>query len=468
MKHFYSLLLLSSLLLSTPSKAQLEWSELGGLNNLAAGNTIKSICAEINGNIYACGLFLNNQQRSYVAKWNGSQWSELIGSNTLNANSTVNVVSSDAAGNIYAAGWFTNSASNKYVAKWNGSSWSELGGANGLSANSWINCVVADNNGNIYAAGNFTNASGNYYVAKFNGSTWSELGGLNGLAANHRIHAICIGLAGEVYTAGEFNDANGKCYVARFNGTTWSEVPGMNIQATGTWIGSLAYDASGNLYATGNFTNSAGRNYVAKWNGTLWTELGGFNSLAPNAQIMKLACGTAGVVYAGGYFSNGSNLTTGKRYVAKWDGITWSELGGLNALSANDAILDICIDTLGNVLAAGEFTNLQGKRYVASYGSTFSNESGLSLSKDLELQLFPNPVATELQLICYFKRAGYAKLTLLDAQGRELEILFKDKTETEKKYNFLIDAAKYTKGLYYVLLENEDRDRILKKLIISN
>ena len=60
-----------------------------------------------------------------------------------------------------------------------------------------------------------------------------------------------------------------------------------------------------------------------------WSEVGGVNSLSANDQIH--AVGVAGAnVYAAGEFVNASS----RAYVAKWNGTAWSELGGTNGLSA--------------------------------------------------------------------------------------------------------------------------------------
>src|ERR1041384_8024339 len=139
-------------------------------------------------------------------------WSELGGLNGLAANDGIGSVCSDASGNIYAGGWFTNGpnsiSGNWYVAKYNVSAWSELGGLNGLAANSYIFSVCSDASGNIYAAGLFANSSGNSYVAKYNGSAWSELGGLNGLAANNPIYSVCSDASGNIYAAGYFTNSS--------------------------------------------------------------------------------------------------------------------------------------------------------------------------------------------------------------------------------------------------------------------
>ncbi|MBX2931553.1 MAG: hypothetical protein KF781_06395 [Chitinophagaceae bacterium] len=54
----------------------------------------------------------------------------------------------------------------------------------------------------------------------------------------------------------------------------------------------------------------------------------------------------------------------------------WSELGGVNSLQANNYINSICKDALGNIYTAGNFTNANGKRYVAKFNGTTWGELG--------------------------------------------------------------------------------------------
>ncbi|MFM2224497.1 MAG: hypothetical protein RJA07_699 [Bacteroidota bacterium] len=133
-------------------------------------------------------------------------------------------------------------------------------------------------------------------------------------------------------------------------------------------------DGSGNVYAGGNFTNTNNKHYVAMYNGTAWSEVGGLNGLSANGAINSICIDGSGNIYAAGSFTNLSSMY----YVAKWDGTTWSELGGLNSLSANGAINSICVDVAGNVYAAGNFTNLSGNHYVAKWdGSSWIELGGV-------------------------------------------------------------------------------------------
>ncbi len=49
------------------------WSELGGLNGLAANSSINKICVDKQGNVYATGFFtevVNFSTKCYVAVYN--------------------------------------------------------------------------------------------------------------------------------------------------------------------------------------------------------------------------------------------------------------------------------------------------------------------------------------------------------------------------------------------------------------
>ena len=196
------------------------------------------------------------------------------------------------------------------------------------------------------------------------------------LNANSVINTVATDPSHNVYAAGWFTNANGRCYVAKWDGTfpinnKWSELGGPNgLDASGP-IYSVISDSSGNIYAAGSFISGNGSRYVAKWNGTAWSELGsGSNGLNANSTIRSLCADLAGNIYAAGDFTN----SAGKYYVAKWDGTKWSEMGsGSGALNANADIKSISTDKQGNVAAVGQFTNSSNEYYVAKWnGSSWS------------------------------------------------------------------------------------------------
>jgi hypothetical protein len=85
-------------------------------------------------------------------------------------------------------------------------------------------------------------------------------------------------------------------------------------------------DGSGEaLYVGGNFTTAGGvgANYIAKWDGVAWSPIGGGMDRQVNAmQVWDDGGGPA--LFVGGYFSvAGGNSAN---HVAKWDGTAWSPL----------------------------------------------------------------------------------------------------------------------------------------------
>ena len=257
--------------------------------------------------------------------------------------------------------------------------WSELGGLNSLNASENIKSICTDPAGNIYAGGTFNKQNGDKYcVAKYNGNGWAELAvaGQNSLSWS-LISSLCSDKDGNIYAADN-------SYVAKFNGTFWAEFGG---GAMNSWVNTICSDKTGNIYAAGSFTKTNGKYYVAEAaaNGSFtWRPFGGSNSLNANFQIISIYSDlnqtispSTGKVYAAGSFTN----LVGRRYVAATQNTgpmsyTWEELGGTNSLNANGDILSICGDKAGNIYAAGSFTNANGKYYVAKYNGTNWTELG--------------------------------------------------------------------------------------------
>ena len=106
--------------------------------------------------------------------------------------------------------------------------------------------------------------------------------------------------------------------------------------------------------------------------GQTWSELGGLNSLSANSYIYSICKNSSNTIFAAGNFTNAN----GTKYVAKFNGTSWIELGSANPLNANAFIYTICSDAAGNIYAAGDFTNASGNRYVAKFDGTNWTELG--------------------------------------------------------------------------------------------
>jgi hypothetical protein len=103
-----------------------------------------------------------------------------------------------------------------------------------------------------------------------------------------------------------------------------SGVPGANAS-----VRAIAVDSSGNLYVGGAFTligTAMKANCIAKWDGSTWSALGGGLTDNPNTSPSVNALTMVGTnLYAAGRFTLAGGQPAAS--VAKWDGRAWSALG---------------------------------------------------------------------------------------------------------------------------------------------
>ena len=188
--------------------------------------------------------------------------------------------------------------------------------------------------GRVFALGTFRNEliAGTYrkpwrdgntlnHIARFDGVRWLPLG--SGLSAPPR---AALEFQGDLYVAGEFLAAGGVPVdrIARWNGSQWFPV-GAGFDAR-VWA---LCEHQGQLYATGEFTNSGSQpvHGVARWNGSQWLPVGaGLGSAIGLEPAGRALVSVGNDLYVGGFFDLAGGVVV--NHVARWDGTTWSALGG--------------------------------------------------------------------------------------------------------------------------------------------
>ena len=336
--------------------------------------------------LYAGGGFMTagGVAADHIAKWDGSSWSPL-GAGVLGAVHALEVYDDGDGPALYAAGSFAQAggiAANK-IAKWDGSTWSPLGaGLNVLV----LTLAVFDDGGGpaLYAGGEFDLAGGNpaKSVAKWDGSSWSALGsGMGG-----RVDALTVfddGTGPALYAGGTFATAGGAAAsrIARWDGSSWSPL-GSGMSAGFSpfgYVGALAVfdDGSGPaLFAGGDFdaAGSAGARNIAKWQRASWSALG--RGLTPAVLALTVFDdGRGPALYAGGTFAQAG----GASKIARWDGSGWEPLG--SGVDGTVRALTVFDDGSGPALcAAGNFSKaggLMAPKHVAKWdGASWSAIGG--------------------------------------------------------------------------------------------
>ncbi|MFN0242219.1 MAG: hypothetical protein ACKVWV_04945 [Planctomycetota bacterium] len=341
-----------------------------------------------------------------IARWDGATWSPLGSGISGSAAHPGDVTARVAAlavyrhasvSSLYAAGTFTTAGgvTVNHVAKWDGSSWSALGsGMGGVAGVAFsdtyqtvphvVNTLAVFDDGSgkkLYAAGNFTAAGGRgaHYAAQWNGVEWSPLESATGVSRT--IRALTSGtrpdgVAAAVYAGGEFQVAGEALSnrVAEWNGTEWSAL-GSGVNGTVLAL-KLFADPSVNarcpdLYAAGSFTEAGGAAAVriARWDGETWSPLGGGVSgnvfgTPPVVRALEVFDGGNGPeLYAAGAFTtvDGSTMAS----IARWDGDSWTNAGSLGVSAGlfdplGVYALAVCDDGSGPALYIGGEIALAG------------------------------------------------------------------------------------------------------------
>lgn len=216
-------------------------------------------------------------------------------------------------------------------------SWLGMGGVPGIQQ---VNSIVTSGN-KIYVAGlitsNIANGAGPSTVAVWDGASWNELEGIKencGLA-----RTLAIDTNGNVYASGCMNGIHDQnpSNVRKWNGKEWQSL-GNGI---GGEIHAMAIDKQGNLYATGGSLQGMEpgvgyiySGFVMKWNGKTWSKLGGGILKGGYEHGAAISFDSRGYVYVVGSFESirKSDLNEGAddikaHNIAFWDGKKWNAMG---------------------------------------------------------------------------------------------------------------------------------------------
>jgi len=278
--------------------------------------------------------------RPFVDAWDGSGWTSLgAATGTTTPSVAMLQVLDDGSGErLYAGGSFTTigGVPANGIAVHDGAAWSALGA--GVAGRALCAALFDGGQGEVLVVGGDFSVAGGAVargIATFDGGAWSELGG--GLLGTARALAVDeSAVTPTLYVAGTFGSAgNVSCRsIARWNGSTWSPLgPGLGQFVFNGDVQDVALFDEGQgprLFVTGVFEvpNAQSFSGIARWDGTSWTTVGGASAQgAGNQRLLVHDDGTGPVLYLGATVSGPGGLELA-RGVARWDGATWGALPG--------------------------------------------------------------------------------------------------------------------------------------------
>lgn len=204
-------------------------------------------------------------------------------------------------------------------------------------------------------------------VASTDGNTLSDVGGY-GLRPFGAAARTSVMYQGKLIIGGGFDSvANVACRnIASWDGVQWDSLSsGITDSVNGTCLVEALAVYDGLLYAAGRFTNAGGLpcSNIAKWDGTSWSAVGGGITNDPNA-LDEVYCMHVfnNELFVGGYFNYAGGIPS--KDIARWNGIAWDSVGPGLANSPNNSCAFVwALQEYNNELyAAGQF-NRSGNKW---------------------------------------------------------------------------------------------------------
>lgn len=141
-----------------------------------------------------------------------------------------------------------------------------------------------------------------------------------------------------------------------WDGNAWTAF----ANATNSSVNAMLRLGNGDLVFGGSFTTIGSTaapftaNRLARWNGTTWSGIGGGIDLSIVSRIRAMVEMPNGDLVVGGYFSSAGGVAC--QHIARWNGISWSPLGA--GVDANVHALAAMPN--GDVIAGGNFLTAGG------------------------------------------------------------------------------------------------------------
>jgi hypothetical protein len=185
-----------------------------------------------------------------------------------------------------------------------------------------------------------------------------------------------------VYFGGSFTNWNGNAnsdLVVRYEKATGTWSP-MGAGLSGTVlpeVWALCVHPNGNVYIGGSFLNAGTQpyaDYFCAWTGAAYEEVGKPASGATIVNVLDIAVDSQGDIYVVGNFTNFAGIADAD-YVARWDisASTWNAVGAPSTGATITRVYAVDIDANDNVYVGGVFTNFAGVAeadYVAMWDGT--------------------------------------------------------------------------------------------------
>lgn len=465
-----------------------QWTVYNAASGLPAGSSVGMLGRGAKGMLVATS--------EGVARFDGESWRVYDRTNSIHSNAVTGVAlgANDTLWAIFNAGgldrfdgttWRHFSAKEGVVSDTlytiiqgrSGEIWiSGLGGIGRYRGGAWSSFVPADSLKSmrfgalaVDSSGGVWTAGSNNRVYRFDGESWTSYTGPSaGNTFGFSIGAICVDPSGNVWVASAIppvgSDGVTTDGLYRFNGTSWSSYHLDAGWPTTSGVNpprAMASDRNGALWLAFDELVEGGKMFVGgigRFDGTTWKHYRSRFEIprlgVDPDQPRSISLDSTGAVWCGAYGAG----------AIRFDGTNWTQYLEENGLASSQVQSIVFAHDGSAWLGTSGGVSRLGNAVVAAA------VPGHAVPAGGELSVAPNPLlpnAGEQGMVSFMPlRSGAARLTLRDALGREVSVVFDGRAEAGRRMLRQLDVAGLAAGVYYLQLESDGAIRSERFLLV--
>jgi hypothetical protein len=333
-----------------------EWEVVASPNAGRQANTLFSVAAAADDDIWAVGAAYNSRLAAYrtlIERWNGMSWSVVNSPNGSTGYNFLNGVAVVAANDIWAVGQAARGNVYKtLVEHWNGIAWNIVPSPNISGNSNQLRAVSVVSANDIWAVGSSSDSSFNDHplIMHWNGTTWSIVPspGVN----DDILFAVDAVSANDIWAVGKSQD-EARTLTLHWNGSAWSVVPSPNDSTEDNTLFGVAALAHKDVWAVGNAGSL--KTLAIHWDGARWSVVPTppFNSNTNNEVLFGIVALSRDNVWACGQFLLPLQGSAQQTLTENWNGSSWSLVASPNAKHSNNRLHGITATPNGTLWAVG-------------------------------------------------------------------------------------------------------------------
>ena len=333
-----------------------DWQLVRSPNSGSQANSLASVAAVTDNDVWAVGWAFNQQQNAYrtlAEHWNGTRWSIVPSPNATNGYNLLNGVAVVAANDVWAVGSAaTGSTTNTLVEHWNGTAWSIVPSPNVAGRSNVLEAITVISPTDIWAVGHSTDTSFNDFTLTlhWNGTVWSIVPSPN--VNDDILFAVDAVASNDVWAVGR-SQQEAKTLTIHWNGSNWSVVPSPNEGSEDNILAGVAARASNDVWAVGSICCSTP--LTIHWDGAAWTIIpaADFDPNATNPVFVGVIALASNNVWAAGQYIVPLEGSAQHSLTQNFDGVNWNFVPTPDRSRSNNRLAGITVTPNGTLWAVG-------------------------------------------------------------------------------------------------------------------